>query len=79
MKQEEYEALLERLDETNEEIMRCREATEWLEEHCQDQNLSANLGLIRKSMARVEYQLCDILKRSLPEGLLVLAEDVPFD
>lgn len=74
MEQERLEIMLDRLDETTEEIMRCREATEWLEDHCKDQNLSSNLGLIRKNLTRVEYQLSEIMGRSIEKGL---AEDVP--
>ena len=73
MEREELELMMDRLDETNEEVMRCREATEWLEDHCKDQNLSSNLGLIRKNLSRVEYQLSEMLGR-LPQA--ELAENV---
>lgn len=79
MTQEDHEALMERLDEVYEEISRCRQATEWLEDHCPDNHLSANIGLIRKNMGRVEYRLHEVMGRPIHQACPGLAEDVPFD
>ena len=79
MNQEDFEALMTRLDEVFEEIRRSRQAIEWLEDHCPDDHLSSNLGLIRKNLGQLEYKFHELMGRPLDQACPSLLQDCPFD
>lgn len=76
MTQEDYESLMDKLDSVYEETQMARKAIEYLEDHTQDNNLMANLGLIRRQISRTEAQLDDLMGRPAHHAI---SEDVPFD
>ena len=57
MTPEDYEALEERIEEVYNEVQRTRQAMEWLEDHCPDNHLSANLQMVRTNLFHTEEKL----------------------
>lgn len=74
MEPEDFAALEERIDEVYNEVQRCRQAIEWIEDHCPDNHLSANLQIIRHNLGLTEEKLYGMAGYKP-----VLGEDVPFD
>ena len=79
MDQEEFEALMERIDEIYEDTRLVRMAIEYLQDHTNDSFLMANLGMICKEASRIENKLDVLLGRPTHHALPALAENVPFD
>lgn len=57
MQPEDFEALEERIEEVYNEVQRSRQAIEWLEDHCPDNHLSANLQMVRSNLFHTEEKL----------------------
>lgn len=83
MENNDHDAIMERLDEVYEEVRLARLAIEYLEDHTNDQFLMANLGMIRKQIARTEDKVDKLLGRPIhmePSSKAdAIFETVPFD
>lgn len=62
MNQDDFEALMDRIDEVFNEVQYCRRAIEYLEDHTNDVNLMSALGMIRQGLSRAEIKIDEIMR-----------------